>query len=202
VNGGTGTAAGSANAAFNALSPMSAGGDLIYGGASGVATRLANGTAGQFLASAGTTAAPVWTSFPRSECLAITGAGHGSTNTKIRRFTTVSCSGDITGAQSSTDGDTFTVATAGIYAMSFQDDYSGSGTYYGISKNSNQLTTNVNSLTDAHIVAFAWNSNNRVESVSSTQFLAAGTVVRAHDNGTSDETAAGHTRFVITKVSN
>lgn len=43
--------------------PMTTGGDIIYGGASGVATRLANGTAGQFLQSQGTTLAPVWASF-------------------------------------------------------------------------------------------------------------------------------------------
>lgn len=40
--------------------PMSALGDMIYGGASGAATRLAAGTAGQALVSAGA-AAPVWT---------------------------------------------------------------------------------------------------------------------------------------------
>lgn len=40
--------------------PMSALGDIIYGGASGAATRLAAGTAGQALVSAGA-AAPVWT---------------------------------------------------------------------------------------------------------------------------------------------
>lgn len=60
ANGGTGTNAGSANAAFNALSPMTTGGDIIYGGSSGVATRLANGSSGQFLKSNGTTAAPSW----------------------------------------------------------------------------------------------------------------------------------------------
>ncbi len=43
--------------------PMNTGGDMIYGGASGTATRLANGTANQYLASAGGTSAPVWTSF-------------------------------------------------------------------------------------------------------------------------------------------
>lgn len=41
--------------------PMTTGGDTIYGGASGVATRLANGTNGQVLTSSGTTAAPTWT---------------------------------------------------------------------------------------------------------------------------------------------
>lgn len=40
--------------------PMTTGADLIYGGASGVATRLANGTDGQVLTSTGTTTAPAW----------------------------------------------------------------------------------------------------------------------------------------------
>ncbi len=58
LNGGTGQT--TKAAAFDALSPMSAGGDLIYGGASGTGTRLANGNAGQVLTSAGTTLAPTW----------------------------------------------------------------------------------------------------------------------------------------------
>jgi len=58
ANGGTGQT--TANAAFNALSPMTTGGDLIYGGTAGAATRLANGTAGQVLTSNGTTVAPSW----------------------------------------------------------------------------------------------------------------------------------------------
>jgi hypothetical protein len=45
---------------FNAISPMTTGGDLIYGGASGVATRLANGSVGNVLTSAGGTSAPTW----------------------------------------------------------------------------------------------------------------------------------------------
>ena len=40
--------------------PMTTGGDVIYGGASGVPTRLANGSAGQVLTSNGTTVAPSW----------------------------------------------------------------------------------------------------------------------------------------------
>ena len=58
ANGGTGQS--TANAAFNALSPMTTGGDIIYGGASGSATRLANGSSGQVLLSNGGTAAPSW----------------------------------------------------------------------------------------------------------------------------------------------
>jgi hypothetical protein len=46
---------------FNSLSPMTTGGDLIYGGASGVGTRLPNGANGQILTSSGGTSAPSWT---------------------------------------------------------------------------------------------------------------------------------------------
>ncbi len=48
------------NKTFDNLSPMTTGGDIIYGGASGAGTRLANGSAGQVLTSAGTTLAPAW----------------------------------------------------------------------------------------------------------------------------------------------
>jgi hypothetical protein len=44
--------------------PMTTGGDIIYGGGSGVPTRLANGTAGQILQSNGTTLAPSWVAAP------------------------------------------------------------------------------------------------------------------------------------------
>ncbi len=61
-NGGTGQT--SANAAFNALSPMTTAGDIIYGGTSGAATRLGAGTAGLFLQSQGSGNAPVYAAAP------------------------------------------------------------------------------------------------------------------------------------------
>lgn len=57
-NGGTGQT--TKAAAFDALSPLTTGGDILYGGASGTGTRLANGTAGYVLTSAGGTTAPAW----------------------------------------------------------------------------------------------------------------------------------------------
>jgi len=53
-----GTGATSASAAFNALSPMTANGDMIYGGTSGAGTRLPIGTAGQVLTVVG--GIPAW----------------------------------------------------------------------------------------------------------------------------------------------
>ena len=69
-------------AAFDALSPMTTGGDLIYGGASGTGTRLANGSAGQVLTSAGTTLAPTWSALNLGTAASITGTlpvGNGGT---------------------------------------------------------------------------------------------------------------------------
>lgn len=63
---GTGTASWSwayspvVNSGLPLTNPMTTGGDIIYGGASGVPTRLANGAAGQFPVSAGGTSAPAW----------------------------------------------------------------------------------------------------------------------------------------------
>lgn len=54
--------------------PMTTGGDMVYGGASGAPTRLPNGTAGQLLQSNGTTLAPSYTSRPQlNEQLITTG---------------------------------------------------------------------------------------------------------------------------------
>lgn len=44
--------------------PMTTGGDVIYGGGSGVPARLANGSVGEVLASGGGTNAPTWTGSP------------------------------------------------------------------------------------------------------------------------------------------
>lgn len=65
INGGTGTAAASANAAFNALSPMTTLGDIIYEDATPKGTRLAGNTttAKQYLSQTGNgsiSAAPAW----------------------------------------------------------------------------------------------------------------------------------------------
>ena len=77
-SGGTGQT--TASTAFNALSPMTTAGDLIYGGASGVGTRLATGSATQLL-HGGTT--PTWSAISLtadvSGTLAATNGGTGQT---------------------------------------------------------------------------------------------------------------------------
>ena len=55
-----GTTNGTWKVDYGSSNPMTAGGDVIYGGTSGAPTRLANGSANQVLTSAGGTSAPTW----------------------------------------------------------------------------------------------------------------------------------------------
>lgn len=103
--------------------PMTTGGDVIYGGASGVATRLANGTSGQALISAGGTAAPAWTSFkaPTIQKFETTGSTTGyvftiSTSTTCAVGDTYTNNGNtytVLGALSAQSGQVFFASGAG-----------------------------------------------------------------------------------------
>jgi len=63
--------------------PMTTGGDVIYGGASGAPTRLTNGSAGQVLQSNGTTLAPTWVTVAGSGDMVLATA---QTNSGIKTF--------------------------------------------------------------------------------------------------------------------
>jgi hypothetical protein len=83
ANGGTGTT--TKTTAFDALSPMTASGDIIYGGTSGTGTRLAKGTDGQVLQLAN--GIPAWQDgFNKNTERVAFGAQAGMTNQGI--FTT------------------------------------------------------------------------------------------------------------------
>ena len=58
ANGGTGAT--TATIAFDALSPLTTAGDIIYGGTAGTGTRLAKGTANQVLSMNAGATAPIW----------------------------------------------------------------------------------------------------------------------------------------------
>lgn len=131
-----------------------------------------------------------------------TGNGYGSTNTAIRRYTTVVTNqgSDITYADSATLGATFTINTNGIYAISCCDSFNTS-TQYGISLNSTQLTTGITSITAADRLI---NVNCTGESIRSyagwTGFLAAGDVIRGHGNPTPNSANPGLTSITITRI--
>lgn len=66
--------------------PMTTGGDVIYGGASGAPTRLANGSSGQVLTSAGTTVAPTWSTPAPSSLTILTATSAVKTPTATSNF--------------------------------------------------------------------------------------------------------------------
>lgn len=132
-----------------------------------------------------------------------TGNGHGATNTKIRRFTTATTNTGtaITYADSANDGATFTINESGNYAIFYTEESQVNTWTIGVSVNSNQLTTNVESITTAHRVAYQTSGVNLgTTPLAVTLFLAAGDVVRAHTNG-SPTGASVLTNFRITRVS-
>jgi hypothetical protein len=71
ANGGTGATTDAA--AFDALSPMTTEGDVIYGGTGGTGTRLAKGTAGQVLTMNSGATAPEWSAPSAGAVTSVTG---------------------------------------------------------------------------------------------------------------------------------
>jgi hypothetical protein len=130
-----------------------------------------------------------------------TGNGYGSTNTKIRRFTTtvVNQGTDITYADSASLGASFTINVSGVYAISYTNSANGSSySAAGISKDSTQLTTNISSCSAASVLQYAGTVNAETPiAVSWTGYLTAGSVIRPHDGGAAGTTLA---LFTIARV--
>lgn len=123
ANGGTGQTA--KTAAFDALQPMTTGGDLIYGGASGSGTRLANGSIGQVLTSAGGTSAPTWSN---------------------RQFVV----GTVQASDGALTSSTYAAFTANNPTVSFTASFTGNYKIWGVF---NLLNTNATQLIGTRIVA-------------------------------------------------
>lgn len=132
-----------------------------------------------------------------------TGNGHGSTNTKIRRFTTTeySVGSAITYADSATSGASFTINADGIYAGIYFDQSDAGTIYLGVSKNSAQLTTDIYSITAANRLGMVGVGGTAVVGEFSwVEKLSAGDVIRPHTNGVPNATLAYYTTFNIRKI--
>jgi hypothetical protein len=130
-----------------------------------------------------------------------TANGYGSTATKIRRFSNVrdNLGSDITYADSATNGASFTVNSDGTYHISYSDNFTGNDVL-AISKNSAELTTNADAITNASRLALSQTASANARTNCSWQgYLIAGDVIRPHANGTTGvDTADVH--FTISKV--
>jgi len=132
-----------------------------------------------------------------SEVRVTGGNGHGSTNNKIRRFTTTvkNVGSDITYADSAALGATFTINTAGIYAIVYNDGANLGNSIGGLSKNSSQLTTSIQNITDSDILAVTHShngvpTNNYVgETTCYIGNLVAGDIIRAHTDAGGNPTS-------------
>lgn len=141
----------------------------------------------------------------RSSVACNTGNGTGSSNTCIMKFTNSTTTGsDITYATSSTAGDTFTINTAGVYAMNLVfEGATNTVANAGISLNSSQLTTAISGITAADRIAWGYSAavaaDNSAVSCSVTIALAANDVIRAHTTVSPTNTSS-RTQFRITRV--
>jgi len=126
-------------------------------------------------------------------------AGYGSTDTKIMRFTNVIenvgnmfSENHVSGYSGNAKGLEITINRSGRYSFSFLCDASSAPAYYGISLNSNQLTTAIGSITATDILTVQYIlSSDGIKSCSfSSYYFKKGDVVRFHTSGLAVTSAA------------
>lgn len=130
--------------------------------------------------------------------------GAGSTNTAIRRFTTSTLgtyTTDLTYADTAADGASITINTTGLYMLSYTDSFATAGVF-GISKNSNQLTTAIVSITRAHyLCSTTTGATSYLGTISIPVKLQAGDVIRPHlDAVSTNGTWATSAQFTVQRV--
>jgi len=132
-----------------------------------------------------------------------TGAGHGSTNTKVRIISNVveNVGSAITYASTAAAGDSFTINERGTYAMTYVDTATGSTSNFGISLNSSELTTNVGGLsTPADRLTVVGAATATYTECSAIAYLVPGDVIRPHTHGNPNSTDT-KVSFSIVKMS-
>lgn len=141
---------------------------------------------------------------PRSEVFVDTGNGHGSTGTKVRRFSNIRLNSGtaITYADSAAAGATFTINEDGIYSTNYSDFKNAGVVFFASVVNASSTTTNASALTYANGRRLGTNTSaaSAVQVTSWTGKLLAGDVVRAMTDGTADS-ADSFCAFSITQVS-
>ena len=124
----------------------------------------------------------------RNEVVSDTYSAFGSTDTRIMRFTNSSTQGSaLSRASSAANGDTITVNAAGVYTITATGASDATNTTwgFGISVNSTQLTTDLQTITLAHRKALYGNDSkpgaeNQWGTVTWTGYLSVGDVIRYH----------------------
>lgn len=143
----------------------------------------------------------VGTQQPRSQVRLTLGNGHGSSNTTIRRFSTLveSVGSAITYADSATLGASFTINEDGIYSMNYSDFNTPGTSNFGVSKNT--TSGNIAGVSDENRLALVQQVFSNLSQIGYTGFLKAGDIIRAHTDGTPNASSS-YVIFSICKVSN
>lgn len=137
----------------------------------------------------------------RSELVLTTGNGMGSTSTKIRRYTTTETN---TGSSISYPGDSatlgaeITILKEGVYSMTVVDAQAVGNCGIGLSLNSNQLTTAIETITASARLCHVVITNNVDGTATVVRRLIVGDVIRSHIGGLPDGTTL--TKFSITRL--
>jgi hypothetical protein len=129
-----------------------------------------------------------------------TGNGHGAVYNTVRRFSVIteSIGTAITYLDSPNYGANFTINEDGEYSIGYVDSRAGTAVF-GISLNSSQLTTSIDTINDADALVYVTASLNTRSHCGITRRFSKGNVLRAQDDGNCDNTGNG-CRFFIEKV--
>lgn len=133
----------------------------------------------------------------------ITANDHGSSASRIRRWTTAEQRGGITRIiQDSSGGDYIEILQDGMYQTEHYDACSSGTVTMAISKNaeSADLTTSIFSVDRSKVVFRMQDTDNTERFLPSIQRFKKGDILRAHDTGINDATAANRSWFKVTKV--
>jgi hypothetical protein len=130
-----------------------------------------------------------------------TANGYGSVGTKIRRFSNIrdNIGTDIEYIDSATDGASFVVKSAGVYHVSYTDEFNVASAL-GISKNASSLTAIVADLPKSETLAQSSTAGVNFSTSASWQGqLEVGDIIRAHTFGAATG-ATNRCHFTISKV--
>jgi hypothetical protein len=141
---------------------------------------------------------------PQSMVRLSTTIGYGSTNTCIRRYSNVITNqgADITYADSVTLGASFTINTNGVYAITVTGSQAITNSFSGASLNAAAPASSILlATTTERLCMVPVYTANALSSAGWTGYLAAGSIVRPHDDGQA-ASASGlvFVAFTITRV--
>lgn len=141
---------------------------------------------------------------PSSKSIAHTGNGYGSSNTRFRRYTTQLTTGtDITYADSSTLGASWTINTEGIYKIVVTDQSTGSNHALGIGLNSTGGTTVVYTHLASNpdeVLATTSAPDGFTASVSWSGRLYPGDVIVSHGRNIGTQATDSRAKFEIERI--